>query len=137
MASASFLGTGWSFPPRFSPSGIQMMEADQDIRESLRIIVSTQPGERVFNPAFGCDLKSHNFQRLDVGTVTSIQDKIRRAILFFEPRVRMEGIRVARMEEPGGFLQIEVEYVVVATNSRTNMVFPYYLDEGTDLVLLD
>lgn len=131
----SFLGRGWSFPPRFSSTGIEMVEAEEDIMESIRIILLTSPGERVLNPQFGCDLKSQTFAKLNTGTISSLQDKIRRSLLFFEPRIQVEEIHIFPSDEKQGGVRIEIQYLVRATNNRANVVFPFYLNEGTDIEL--
>jgi len=135
VVDAAFLGTGWSFPLRFSPSGVALSVAEQDIEESLRILLSTRPGERVMDPHYGCDLRAFSFRVLDVTTITQIKDCITRAILFFEPRVRVEGIDVIYSEESSGLVRIDVGYVVNSTNTRYNLVYPFYLAEATDVIL--
>lgn len=130
-----FLGVGWSFPPRFeqSSNGIYMPRADEDIREAIFILLSTQPGERVMNPDFGCDLQGQVFKQIDNSTINEIKDLIATAILYFEPRVRLEEISVDTSGEMDGRLDIHLEYTVIQANSRTNMVYPFYFIEGTNL----
>lgn len=139
----SFLGTGWSFPPKFSKGAtafdyggrLRMVTEEDDIRESLHILLSTAPGERVMQPAYGCGLKLHVFDNVNESTVTEIKDLIERAILFFEPRISVEKIAVADDEILSGLLKINVEYRVRATNTRSNMVYPFYFLEGTNVSL--
>ncbi|MBY0573628.1 MAG: GPW/gp25 family protein, partial [Undibacterium sp.] len=84
--SKSFLGIGWSFPPEFSKRGrVAMVSAEDDIRQSLLILLSTTPGERVMQPAFGCGLKSKVYENINETNLTILKDLIKRAILFFEP----------------------------------------------------
>lgn len=135
MEDASFLGTGWSFPLRFSSVGVSMSSAEKDIAESLRILISTQPGERTMNPHFGCDLREFTFHSLNASTIAQLKDRISRAILFFEPRVMVEHIHVVEQDHDFGCIRIEVGYVVNSTNTRHNLVFPYYLTEATDVMV--
>lgn len=130
-----FLGIGWSFPPRFEKSsqGIYMPRAEEDIREAIFVLLSTQPGERVMNPDFGCDLQSQVFKQIDTSTINQIKDLIATAILYFEPRIRLEEIQVDTSREMDGRLDIHLEYTVLQVNSRTNMVYPFYFIEGTNL----
>lgn len=135
MNPASFLGTGWSFPPRFTRNGVRMVSDEEDIEESLRILISTHPGERSMRPDYGCGIRSHNFASLDESEKAVLSATIRRAILFHEPRITVEKINVRESEEDMGTILIGIDYTVDATNNRRNIVFPYYLAEGTDATL--
>lgn len=131
----SFLGSGWSFPPQFldDTQGIKMSHDDQDIREGLFILLSTLPGERLMNPEFGCDLHSQAFQSINSTTVNKIKDLIATAILYFEPRITILDINIDAAEQLQGKIDIYLSYEVKGVNSRRNMVYPFYLVEGTDL----
>jgi phage baseplate assembly protein W len=131
----SFLGTGWSFPPRFldSEQGIEMSRDDDDIAESLHILLSTVPGERLMNPEYGCDLQSQVFQNINNSTKVIIEDLIATAILYFEPRIRLIGVNVDDAGQMSGVVNVSITYEVKGVNSRRNMVYPFYLAEGTDL----
>lgn len=135
-ADLSFLGTGWRFPPEFSRRGkVHMVSADEDIRESLRILLGTTPGERVMQPSFGCGLKSHVYDSINESTITILKDVIERAILFFEPRVVLDHILVDSGAAMEGRLDFQIVYTVISTNTRHNIVYPFYLREGTDVQL--
>ncbi|PTN11649.1 GPW/gp25 family protein [Nitrosomonas aestuarii] len=133
----SFLGTGWAFPPQFNQNGsVKQVTAEEDIRESLYILLSTTPGERVMQPTYGCDLKSQVFEEIDEGSVTVIIDLIKRAILFFEPRILVEHILVDTENETdqlNGLIRIYITYIIRATNNRHNIVYPFYFTEGTNV----
>ncbi len=131
----SFLGTGWSFPPRFlkSQNGIEMSKDDDDISESLYILLSTLPGERLMNPEYGCDLHSQVFNNINTTTKVIIEDLIATAILYFEPRVRLIEVDVSEQGQLDGIVNVRITYEVKGINSRRNMVYPFYLAEGTDL----
>lgn len=133
----SFLGRGWGFPPRFNlrDRGVKQVENEQDIRESLVILLSTSPGERVMRPEYGCPLNSMVFDTINDSTVAEIRDMIDRAVLFFEPRIFLESIEIDTSEQFEGKLEIGLHYRVKATNSRSNMVYPFYFREGTNLSL--
>lgn len=140
-ASAShFLGRGWKFPPAFSrsaggvPGGVEMAEGDEDIRQSIGVILSTEPGERAMQPDFGCALRQFVFRRLDVTTQTRIQDAVYRALLTWEPRIVVEEVRVEASDRLDQVVQIGVRYTVRASNSRFNLVFPYDVAEGSRLL---
>lgn len=135
MEDAAFLGTGWSFPLRFLSNGVSMSSGESDIAESLRILISTHPGERTMNPHFGCDLREFMFQSLNASTMIQLKDRIARAILFYEPRVTVESIQILEPQVNFGYIQIEVSYLVNSTNTRHNLVFPYYLTEATEVIV--
>lgn len=135
----SFLGTGWAFPPEFNKRGtVKRVTAENDIAESLHILLSTTPGERLMQPTYGCGLKSHVFDEINQGTITVITDLVKRAILFFEPRVVVERITVNTANEEdsrNGLIRILIDYIVRSTNNRHNIVYPFYLAEGTNVRL--
>ncbi len=135
----SFLGTGWGFPPEFNRQGsARKVTAEEDIHESLLILLSTNPGERVMQPTYGCGLKSQVFEEINETAVTVMVDLVRRAILFFEPRVIVESIRVDSGNQEdilNGLIKIDIAYIVRATNNRHNIVYPFYFTEGTNVKL--
>ncbi len=132
-----FLGRGWSFPPLFDhqKGGVNMTEQVEDIERSLEILLSTRPGERVMQPKYGCHLDELVFENLDTGTRTLIMDKIKTAILYWEPRIDVERIQLITEGEWEGRILIDLDYKVRATNSRFNFTFPFYQGEGTELRL--
>lgn len=133
-----FLGRGWSFPPTFNvqQQGVQMTERNDDIERSLHILLTTTVGERVMQPRYGCNMEEFLFESLDTSTKTLIRDRIKTAILYFEPRIEAKRIELNTTNELEGEILIEIDYVVKATNSRFNFVFPYYRNEGTELNFL-
>ena len=128
-----FLGTGWAFPPGFDDRrlGALMVERNEDIEESLRILMSTRPGERVMHPSYGCDLKRMVFETVDTGVLTEIRDMVERAVLFFEARITLDQLDIDTTELMEGVLRLRLSYTVRTTNSRHNWVYPFYLDETT------
>lgn len=132
-----FLGGGWSFPPTFNRSfnGVEMLEEEADIASSLKILLSTAQGERVMLPQYGCNVEELVFESLDTRTKTLMADKIESAILYHEPRIELENVRLDESRELEGVVLIEVTYRVKSTNSRFNFVYPYYRLEGTDINL--
>lgn len=130
----SFLGTGWCFPPQFGRSGgTVMVSNEEDIRESLLILLSTRPGERVMHPTYGCGLQTLVFENISESLKTKVKEMVARAIAQFETRVSVELINVLTDALGDALLKIEIGYRVNATNSVHNMVFPFYIDNGLDL----
>ncbi len=105
----------------------------EDIEQSLRILLSTRKGERLMRPTYGCGIHQLVFAPLHEATIAEIRGAVERAILFFEPRIRVDRIDVLTSEAAEGHLLIEIDYTVRATNTRSNMVYPFYFREGTQL----
>jgi len=131
----SFLGTGWSFPPEFNPdSGLPEMVSDEDdIKQSLNILLSTALGERVMEPNFGCDLRPYLFDPLTPHMIGYLKDRVRNAILYYETRISLISIDVTAADSPvllGGMFQITINYSIAQTNSRLNFVYNYFQNEA-------
>lgn len=126
-----FLGRGWSFPPAFDKNTkeVKMLEGEDDIRSSLEIILSTELGERVMRPNFGWKRDDWLFESLTTTTATAIQKEIENALLIFEPRIDLNKVKLKAVDETSGRVEILVEYTVRSTNSRGNLVFPFYIRE--------
>jgi uncharacterized protein len=131
MAKA-FLGRGWRFPVAVdSASGrIAMSEYEQDIKESIRIIVATAPGERLMRSDFGCGIHDLVFSTISRATVGVFESRIREAITKWEPRVEIVRLDVSTREADNGKLEIQLACRVRETNNEFNLVFPFYLTEG-------
>jgi hypothetical protein len=133
----AFLGVGWSFPPEFHKHAgsvtLKTVSNEEDIRESLTILLSTTPGERIMQPAYGCRLKMMLFESVNESTVTEIKDVIERAVLFFEPRITLENIEVDAENIYEGMINIRLDYTIRTTNTRSNVVYPFYFIEGSQV----
>lgn len=131
----TFLGVGWKFPPTFDKKNqtIGLVSEEEDIKESLYILLNTKKGERVMLPDFGCDLQFLIFETLDSSTINYAKKNIEDAILFYEPRVILDEVNLTLSDPNNGVLNIAIDYTIRKTNTRTNLVFPYYLIEGTDV----
>lgn len=139
--STSFLGKGWSFPPEFlippevtepvKPGRVVMIADEEDIRQSLEILLSTKPGERVMRPDFGCDLGSLSFEPITSSLKSFVKDLIKTSILYHEPRITVEDVALNADQAQEGKIVITIEYIVRTTNTRTNFVFPFYKQDAT------
>jgi hypothetical protein len=129
---ASFLGRGWNFPPRFTAGGADtvMVAGEDDIRQSLEIIFATTPGERVLRGDFGCNLGDFVFEEADRALLGAITAAVSDAVLYHETRIRLDRLEVTESRETSGLLLISIHYTVRATNSRFNLVYPFYLREA-------
>ncbi len=128
-----FLGRGWAFPPSFTEGEARMVDDEADIHESLLILFGTPPGERVLQPAYGLDLTPLLFEPLSTTLTTLLKDRITTSLLVFEPRIRVLDLVIDDSQALEGLLQIRLEYGVRSTNSRFNLVYPYYLGDANEL----
>ncbi len=130
----TFLGVGWKFPPTFDKTSgsIMLVSEEEDIRESLFILLSTKPGERTMLPEYGCDLNKMIFESIDSSLITEMKGMIENAILYFEPRIILNEVDISQDKTNDGLLLIDVQYTVRKTNKRSNMVYPYYILEGNE-----
>ncbi|MNJ97382.1 Lysozyme [compost metagenome] len=131
----SFLGTGWSFPPSFDKTSrfVRMSSDEKDIMESLQVLLSTRPGERIMVPGYGCSLETLLFESINLTLTTQITEIIRTAILYYEPRIDLESITLDEEYILDGRIDIIIDYRIRTTNSRQNMVYPFYRNEGNDI----
>jgi len=131
----SFLGEGWAFPPEFSKATKEskLIAEDDDIKESLYILLSTSPGERVMHPSYGCGIKSLVFDNVTESRITILKDMITKSILFFETRINLNSIDINTDRINDGVLLVNIFYTIRTTNNRSNMVYPYYFIEGTNI----
>lgn len=125
-----FLGRGWGFPVTFDNQGraVVMADAEVDIRQSLEILLSTSLGERVLRPTFGWKRDALVFEPLSTSFAAFLAREIQTAVLFFEPRIDLNRVDFENATDQTGLILILLDYTVRATNSRTNLVFPFYLD---------
>ena len=131
----AFLGRGLGFPPTFNKDirDIQMSEGEQDVQQSIAIILATRPGERVLEPAFGCNLDLFVFEPQNLATIAKIEETVETALILHEPRIDVNKVTASATTTGEGQLLISIDYSVRSTNTRYNYVFPFYLKEGTDI----
>src|SRR5215510_1167500 len=122
-----FLGHGWSFP--IAADGGRIVEIGQDdkIRQAIEIILRTAPGERVARPDFGCGIHDLVFESLSSDMLGRVISTVSEALAAWEPRIDVLEVNAQPDAEQPNRLLIEVDYRVRSTNSRLNLVFPFYL----------
>ena len=125
----AFLGRGWAFPVGVSEGRIATALHEEDIRQAIRIILDTEPGERVMRPDFGAGLRGLLFEPINTTTLALARHRVERALVLWEPRIDSVGVDV-RAEPRQGLLRIEVRYRVRTTNTFYNLVHPFYVQEG-------
>jgi hypothetical protein len=128
----AFLGRGWAFPLDLDETGeVRMVGYEDDIRESVRIILDSEPGERVMRPDFGAGLRALAFEPISAATLALVRHRVEQALVAWEPRIDTITVDV-RADRPAGRLMIDVNYRVRSTNTFYNLVYPFYLMEGRE-----
>lgn len=132
-ANDDFLGKGWGFPPQFNKAtgGVEMVSDEEDIRQSLKILLNTTPGERTMLPQYGCNMREFLFQDIDTSLQNYMKNVVSNAILQYESRIQLNDLVVHTNEAEDGVVTLDITYTVRATNNRNNVVYPFYLNEGT------
>jgi uncharacterized protein len=132
----SFLGTGWGFPPTFRREwyGVEMLSGEEDIRSSIYIILQTLTGERVMLPNFGCNLQPYVFEPMNVPNIAMIEKIVKEALVYHEPRIIVdELVSTPHQDKEPAWLEINISYRIITTNTRYNYVFPFYMNEATNI----
>ncbi len=130
---SDFFGKGWAFPPEFYVGGteVEMVSGENDIRQSLQIILSTSLNERIMHPGFGCDLNRFLFEETSQHLINDIQSTVSNAIFRHEPRIKLEEVQLDNSDSQNGLITISVNYTVRTTNNRFNLVYPFYINEAS------
>lgn len=131
----SFLGTGWSFPPEFRPTsgGVAMTSDEEDIHASLMILFGTSQGERFLHPKYGLNMRDLLFEPISTTIQTLHKDRIKKAILIYEPRIDIKALELDTSTQLEGRVVLILDYVVRTTNSRYNLVYPFTITDGSEL----
>jgi hypothetical protein len=135
---AEFLGVGWQFPVvvvdqekvKPSPKGFALAKYEESIKQSIRIILSTAKGERVMRPDFGCGIHELVFAPNSAATQGSAEHHVSEALIRWEPRIEVLNVKATVSGVHDEELLISVDYRIAMTDSRFNLVYPFYLDRG-------
>ena len=130
---SDMVGRGWSFPIQLNNQGkIGLTTGHDEISQSIHIILSTRPGERVMRPDFGCRIQELIFAPNDISTAATAERYIREALGRWESRIAVTTVNVTPNEDQNGVLMIQVNYEIKKTHDERSLVFPFYLlpDEG-------
>jgi phage baseplate assembly protein W len=131
--SQEFLGTGWKYPIQLDQHGdVALSRYEQSIQEAIWSILSIAPGERLMRPSFGCRIHELVFAPNDAGTAGLARFYVEDALRRWEPRIELGEVEV--QADPGNpaLLLISISYQVRTTDSRFNLVYPFYLTRGVD-----
>jgi uncharacterized protein len=133
MQEKSFLGRGWAFPPTFNKrsGGVVMVSDEEDIRQSLLIYLNTNRCERLMRLEYGSVVSEHFFDSSRTENMTYLCERLRNDIRIFEPRIIVHGVNCNLDKVSDGIVHFGIDYEIQSNNVRDNIVFPFYLTEGT------
>ncbi len=132
--NTNFLGTGWSFPPTFKKGGknVDMVMGEDDIMQSLEILLSTNFKERFYHTDFGCDLNRFVFEEVDRSLVNQIKSIVTDTITRYETRINLNKVEINAGNDEVGKIYISLVFTIRTTNTRYNMVYPFYIIESAN-----
>jgi phage baseplate assembly protein W len=127
---SGFRGSGWAFPVQLAGDGtiLRSPEPDGAVDDAIRMILSTAPGERVMRPDYGCAIQDHVFGLVDSGTAGQISQAVREALAQWEPRIDVVDVTTTEDPQDPRRLSVAVTYQIRSSNSRVNLVYPFYLE---------
>lgn len=129
--SVGFLGRGWRFPVRPDAVGrLRLTEQDEAVRNSIFLILSTVPGERVMRPDYGCGIHDLVFEANTPTLRGTVKAMVRRSLIQWEPRIDVLEVRVDTQVDQPTHLVIRVDYRLRQNNGLFNLVYPFYLQES-------
>lgn len=126
----AFLGTGMGFPTDLEGDKIAMAKYEDDVHQAIKIILGTNPGERVMRPDFGAGLNDFIFEPINTTTMALLKTRVQEVLIDWEPRIEVEQVKLATDPNERGKLLINILYRIRATNTQHNLVYPFYLEEG-------
>jgi phage baseplate assembly protein W len=130
-AADAFLGTGWRYPVETDERRrVALSSEEYDIREAIRIILGTTPGERVMRPEFGCGIHELAFEIVNATTLANAESSVREALDRWEYRIDLLSVSASTEEIDQGRLLVHIDYRIRSTNAEANLVYPFYLREG-------
>lgn len=124
-----FLGVGWTMPVRLNAEGqVDLVQEEAAVRQSIWMILSTAPGERLMRPDFGCGIHELVFASMSGETIGEVMSAVSTALITWEPRIDLEAVDVFPDPQQPSQLLIQIHYRVRTTNNRFNLVYPFYLE---------
>jgi hypothetical protein len=132
MSEKAFLGVGWKFPIEVDEvtGRIKTSSYEEDIAESIRIIIGTAKGERIMNREFGSNINQYMFQNFNYNVAVGMENCVKEALNVWEPRIINVEVKAEQDPSDNSKINIKISYVVRSTNNPYNLVYPFYLNEG-------
>lgn len=126
-----FLGKGFNYPFQFAKGLVKSSENDALIQQSILLILSTRPGERVMRPNYGCGIHEMVFAANNGITATRLEFLVQDALDEFEPRIEVLQVKTSVDSQKLNLLNVSIEYNIKGINSPRNLVYPFYLQGGS------
>ena len=130
LSTNDFRGTGWAFPVRVGAGAIEAVSGDEDVRQSIHLILATAKGERVMRPDFGCGIHDLVFAAVSTQLIARVRREVEDALRTYEARIEVLRVAVATGGLAVGRLDVEIDYRVRTTNQTGNYVYPFYYREA-------
>ena len=123
-------GKGWRFPilPD-AAGGLGYVEGDENVEQSLKILLLTALGQRVMRPDFGTAAPRMVFAPGSVQNLGLLETSLREAVRDWEPRIDLEEVRVEVNPADETQVTVQLAYRIRQTNTRANLVFPFYTEQ--------
>lgn len=129
--SKDLIGRGWPYPLKPAPDGtLELLGGPEKVRESILLIMTTAPGERVMLPEFGCGIHDLVFQPNTAMLRAQVQARVGDALNRWEPRIDVLDVRVETDEQSRNYMLIHIDYRLRDSNSLYNLVYPFFVNEG-------
>ena len=131
ITPTQLLGTGWNFPVAPDPraGGLLYLSGPDKVRQSIWIILDTEPGERIMRPTFGCGLRQYLMKPNTSATRALIQHDVQLGLTLWEPRINVQSVLVTPGDDPS-LVIIQVSYIHTTDRRADSLVYPFYLDTG-------
>ncbi|MDE9518067.1 GPW/gp25 family protein [Xenorhabdus bovienii] len=141
---ADIYGRGWAFPPQFSiddnntetPPGVTMAEGAENVRQSMKILFLTEPGERIMREDYGCGLNDYLFANINDELMADIKTKVEECILRYELRANITKILVNQKKNSPNTLHFQVTYTLRGSEISQQIEGALDVNEGQIRVML-
>lgn len=128
-----YLGKGLRFPVSINLNGgVSSSALEENVRQSIFIILGTAPGERLYRPEFGCRIHDLMFAPNNGLTAARAEVYCEEAIYKFEPRIEFVKCGAYPNSDEPNRLDVRIEYVIAGKNDKRNLVYPFYLKTEDD-----
>jgi len=129
------LGRGWAFPPKFdkNTNAPEMLVGEEDVKNSIEVIIKTKLGERVFRNDFGSRIYELLFEPLNENMKTYMVDSLKISLANNEPRIEVQRIRLEQADLSVGRVDITIEYQLIQINKTNNLVIPFYTPDNISI----
>lgn len=131
----SFLGRGWAFPVTFNKvlGNVNMVTDALDIKQSLEIYLKTKRGERLLRLNYGTVLQDHAFDMAGADNLNYLCERLKNDLRVYEPRIIVHHVEADDTKVHDGLVHFKVDYEIQSTNVRDNIVYPFFILEGTNI----